>query len=326
MISVKRYNARTQKEWNALVTISANGTFLLDRRFMEYHKDRFIDHSLLLYQDNKLIALFPANEKGEKIFSHAGLTYGGLIMTPATKLFTTLSCIYSLVKYYHQKGFKHIIYKPVPWFFHTTPYFGDLYALFLLGSTLTAFNTGFITDLALPETVSKEGRYMIRKAGKYGVRVARARDCRTFWRDILVPHVTKRFGTKPVHTVEEIELLRNRFPKNILQYHAMIRDEIVAGVTIFLDRGVAHCQYIAGSDLARKTGANDYLIWHLMTRTFKNLRFFSFGTANMGSPDGRTLSRGLVAWKEGFGATMASYPCYDIETKNYRALAPYTYE
>lgn len=324
MITVKRYTASDKLIWNDFVAGSANATFILDRQYMDYHKERFEDHSLMLYDGLRPIAIFPASESKTSLASHGGLTYGGLIVAPATKLFTTLSCMYSMVKYYHQKGFKHIIYKPVPWFFHTTPYFQDLYALFLLGSTLGALNTGFVTDLTHPKTVSKDGRYMIRKAGEHGVHVARARDCRTFWRDILVPHVTKRFKTKPVHTVEEIELLRHRFPKNILQYHAMIRGEIVAGVTIFLDRGVAHCQYIAGSALARKTGANDYLLWHLITRTFRNLRFFSLGTANMGSPDGRTLSRGLVAWKEGFGAAMAPYPCYDIETKNYRALAPYT--
>lgn len=329
MITIKRYRAAAQKEWNTFIAGSTNGTFIVDRRFLEYHKDRFKDHSVMLYDENTLIAVFPAslrrqaNESKTHIFSHGGLTYGGLIVTPSAKLSTTLSCMYALVKYYHRKGFKHVMYKPVPDFFHTNPYHDDFYALFLMGSTLTAVNTGFVTDLSKKTIISKDGRYMIRKAKQNTVRVARAHDCRMFWSDILVPHLTKRFGTQPVHTIEEIEKLRVQFPTHILQYNATIKDKLVAGATIFLDRGVAHCQYIAGSDIARKTGANDYLIWHLITKIFKNHRFFSLGTANMGSPDGRALSRGLVTWKEGFGATMVPYPCYDIETKNYRTLEKY---
>jgi len=43
-------------EWNAFVAKSKNGTFLFDRRYMDYHADRFSDHSLMCYHDGKLFA------------------------------------------------------------------------------------------------------------------------------------------------------------------------------------------------------------------------------------------------------------------------------
>ena len=46
---------------------------------MEYHADRFTDYSLLVYDGNKLLALLPANRSGDVLYSHAGLTYGGVI-------------------------------------------------------------------------------------------------------------------------------------------------------------------------------------------------------------------------------------------------------
>lgn len=320
---VKRYTAADASGWNEFIAASANATFLLNRGFLEYHKNRFADHSVLLYQDKKLVALFPANAKGGVIFSHGGLTYGGLIVAPATKLLTTLSSLYAILAYYHQKGFKKVLYKPVPPFFHVQPFYQDIYALFLAKAKLTAMNSGFVTDMRSTPVISTRRMRMVRKAQKYGITVARARDCKTFWKEILTPHLDKRFGAKPVHTEGEIEMLRKRFPAKIQQYHAVKDDKIIAGVTIFWDRGVAHSQYIASNEIGRTTGALDYLFWHLITHEFKHARYFSFGTTNMGSTDGGALSRGLLEWKEGFGTTMVPYPCYDIETKNYRILEAY---
>ena len=51
-----------EKEWNTFLNHAKNTTFLFNRNFMDYHKERFIDHSLLIYNDiEKLIACFPAN-------------------------------------------------------------------------------------------------------------------------------------------------------------------------------------------------------------------------------------------------------------------------
>ena len=58
---------------------SKNGTFLFDRQYMDYHADRFADHSLMFYRDEALCALLPANELDATLYSHQGLTYGGLV-------------------------------------------------------------------------------------------------------------------------------------------------------------------------------------------------------------------------------------------------------
>ena len=314
-MNVKLYNPKQESVWNSFTAGSGNATFILDRRFLEYHKHQFRDNSLLLYDQKNLVSVFPGSESEDIIYSHGGLTYGGLLVKPNVSLLTTISCFYALSRYYHNHGYTKIIYKPVPTFFHTNPYYQDLYALFLLRATLTAMNTGFVTQL--PAKISKRRMRLITKAQKHRIGIERANNCYSFWDKILVPHLASKFHTKPVHTFKEIEALRGRFPNNIIQYNALLNDMVIAGTTIFVDRGVAHSQYIASSELGRQTGALDYLFWHLLTKEFKSLRYFSFGTTNMGSVDGRELSRGLVEWKEGFGAHTVLYPCYTIETKNY---------
>ena len=81
MIEIHRYTAAYHRDWNDFVSESSNGTFLFLREYMEYHADRFTDYSLLVYDGNKLLALLPANRSGDVLYSHAGLTYGGLIVT-----------------------------------------------------------------------------------------------------------------------------------------------------------------------------------------------------------------------------------------------------
>ena len=80
MIEIHRYTAAYHRDWNDFVSESSNGTFLFLREYMEYHADRFTDYSLLVYEGNKLLALLPANRSGDVLYSHAGLTYGGLIV------------------------------------------------------------------------------------------------------------------------------------------------------------------------------------------------------------------------------------------------------
>jgi hypothetical protein len=47
---------------------SQNATFLFHRDFMEYHEERFHDYSLLIFEEDKLIAV-PANRVGDTVYS-----------------------------------------------------------------------------------------------------------------------------------------------------------------------------------------------------------------------------------------------------------------
>jgi len=81
MFDIKLYEKGDKDEWNRFVGTSKNGTFLLLRDYMDYHSDRFHDHSLMIFRNGKLYALLPANEAGDTFFSHQGLTYAGLLTT-----------------------------------------------------------------------------------------------------------------------------------------------------------------------------------------------------------------------------------------------------
>ena len=70
MFEIRRYTSELADEWNQFVAESKNGTFLFDRRYMDYHSDRFSDYSLLFYIGNRLLAVLPAHSNGDTLCSH----------------------------------------------------------------------------------------------------------------------------------------------------------------------------------------------------------------------------------------------------------------
>ena len=72
--SVKQYQESDYTNWNSFIGQAKNATFLFHRDFMEYHKDRFEDFSLMIFEGEKLVAVLPANRVGDIVFSHQGLT------------------------------------------------------------------------------------------------------------------------------------------------------------------------------------------------------------------------------------------------------------
>src|ERR1700733_10084840 len=99
MPTIKRYSEELAPVWNAFVTEAKNGLFLFDRRYMDYHADRFTDHSLLFYNDTELLCILPATESSGTFSSHAGLTFGGLVMSKRATAATVLSVFEQLLTY-----------------------------------------------------------------------------------------------------------------------------------------------------------------------------------------------------------------------------------
>ena len=114
MFSVKTYTNSYKAEWNSFVDSSKNSTFLFKREFMDYHSDRFQDSSLLIFYDSELIALFPSNIKDKQVYSHQGLTYGGLIVKNDIKFLRYLELFSFLLKYFNDKSIEKIFIKQIP--------------------------------------------------------------------------------------------------------------------------------------------------------------------------------------------------------------------
>ena len=311
MFEIRRYTPAFANEWNQFVAASKNGTFLFDRRYMDYHADRFQDHSLLFYLGERLLAVLPAHQSGDTLCSHNGLTYGGLVMSPRLTVVQTMNLFRELNDYLRTEGFRHVSYKCIPWIYHRLPAEEDLYALYHeCRARMVARD--FATDVFLHgdmrwERVRRRG---VSRAQKAGVMVERSNDYAAFW-DVLSQNLQTKYGVKPVHTLQEITLLHSRFPENIVLYQAVKDGVVLGGVVLYITPQVVHAQYSSATPEGKKLGAID-LLYSRIFSDYENYSHFDFGRSTE-NPDGSGLNEQLVFQKEGFGGRGLCYDIYEYD-------------
>ena len=133
MYKVRKYQIKDKKIWDSFVELSKNSTFLFKRDFMDYHKDRFVDYSLMVFNDSILCAIFPANFIDKNtIASHDGLSYGGIVFSKGVLLNDALSIIYEILFYLNSINISKVIHKAFPNYYNTIASDEIDYALFLV--------------------------------------------------------------------------------------------------------------------------------------------------------------------------------------------------
>jgi len=286
---------------------------------MDYHSDRFEDYSLMVYNDNKLVAILPANRVGDAIHSHQGLTYGGLILDQKLKLNETIDITKTILSYLDINKVETLYIKLLPEIYASSPS-GELkYILFLLNAKLIRSDVlSVIDNMNPPKTISTVRKRGIKKAKDHQLIIKEDNDFEAFWNQVLIPNLENRYGKNPVHSLSEIQLLQNNFPDSIRQFNVYYNDKIVAGTTIFETKKVAHAQYISATEQKQELGSLDFLFNELLSNVFKEKPFFDFGISNENR--GRNLNKGLLYWKESFGARTITHDFYCIKTNNHNLL------
>lgn len=309
-LRVERYRPEDLSEWNTFVAASRNGTFLLDRGYMDYHADRFADHSLLLSNDSgRIMALLPADEHAGTLRSHGGLTYGGLIVGVRSGAEAVLEMMQAIRTYLREHGLSALHYKTIPWIYHRQPAEEDRYSLFRLNAQLTRRDVLSVVPREHRLDYQERRARGVKSARKAGVAIAESDDYVAFW-DVLTENLTARHGVKPVHSLAEIQQLRARFPDAIRLFTARCDGNVVAGAVIYESDMVAHVQYISANDTGRRTHALDAVFNHLLTDIYAAKPYFDFGISNEAA--GQVLNVGLVEQKEGFGARSVVHDHYEL--------------
>ena len=309
MYTIRRYTPEDKALWDRYVARARNATFLFYRDYMDYHADRFTDHSLLFFVGNHLHSVLPANIVGTTLYSHQGLTYGGLVMNIDVTVADVVELFRELNEWLHAAGITRVVYKPVPWVYHQYASEEDLYPLYwICNARIISRDVGSVIFMQQHLRWRKDRRRRLRNAKTNGVIVKRENDFRVFW-PILEDNLRERHGVRPVHTVEEMELLHARFPDNIVQYNAYCNGKVVAGMTFYLSPQVLHGQYCSSTPLGKEIGAVDAIYEKCMYEDFPDYQYLDFGRSTEG--DGSVLNSGLVAQKEGFGARTICYDTYE---------------
>ena len=310
-MEIRRYRREDKELWNSFVSKARNATFLFDRNYMDYHADRFDDNSFMFYHKGKLKAVLPANVSGDTLYSHQGLTYGGLLLDKKATVEDVLECFDSLNSWLRENGISKVVYKALPWIYQQYPSEEDLYALtWKCKAQLISRNIAstIVIDNKLKFAESRKSG--IRKALSLNIEVGESNDVDGFWH-VLEDNLGNRYNAKPVHTASEMKLLMSRFPNNIKLYVAKMNGEMVGGTLIYVTPQVVHTQYISASLEGKKHGALDLLFDYIINKVYANCRYFDFGKST--EQGGAYLNEPLIFQKEGFGGRGVCYDWYQWE-------------
>lgn len=318
-IKIRIYKESDLETWNDFISKAKNSTFLFNRNFMEYHKERFQDFSLMVYNaKSELVAVVPAHVEGGAVYSHQGLTYGGIVIKTALRTTAFFEIFSEILKFLYQKGFLFFYCKEIPYFYNSFPNDEWKYLAFITNAELYRRDLCSVVDLKKDYFFSNSVVKNTKQVEKQNFSYKKCEDWGVFWNDVLIPELVLHHGVLPVHNLEEISYLKSNFKDNIHLYCVFSGNEIAGGTVLFIDKKVVHCQYISVKTKFRKKMVLDFLFYKVISEEFKDYDYFDFGISN--EENGRRTNMGLLYWKEGFGARGVSQDFYKISTQNYNLI------
>ncbi|ALI98175.1 GNAT family N-acetyltransferase [Rufibacter tibetensis] len=292
------YNAAHEMEWDAFVEKAKNGHFMFKRRYMEYHKHRFQDASLLFFKNQKLMAILPAHLEEGCLSSHKGLTFGG-ILCDAAMTFSLMREVFDALKHFlKEQKVCTIFYKAIPSCYHQIPACEDVAVLTQLGSEMVERDLISVINLSAPPVEYYRGvKWSIKKAHTHRLQVRECQEWEGFM-GIMKDLLQEKYGLQPAHSPAEMIKLATLFPENILLYGVYQNEKLLGGAVLYISGQVVHAQYLGMTPEGKKLRALPFLLDSIFNKFRGTKHFFSFGS----SQDGTYINESLYYFKESMGA------------------------
>jgi len=277
---------------------------------MDYHQERFTENSLLFVEHGNIIALLPANLNHNMLFSHLGVSYGGLLLSKGTKQKEVLGIFDALLQYARTKNIGEIILKLQPFIYNIYPSEEVHYALYRLNGTLATRAVSsviFFEDMIL---YGKGRKWALKKSLANELSIEESGDFESFM-EIEKTVLKKKYNTSPVHTHTEIAYLQQLFPENIKMQCVFYQKKMIGGVILFFMGPVLKCQYICSDDVCKEIHGLSFLFDSLIKKYKSEFRYFDFGHSTQDG--GRYLEDNLIQNKESYGARAICYDSYTLK-------------
>jgi hypothetical protein len=317
MMQARFFDVDEAGSWDAFCRGAHGATFLHSRAFLSYHGARFIDRSVVIERHGEWLGVIPAAghpADPSTVVSHPGASYGGIVHQGRLRGAHMLHALDAACALWACAGYDRLQYKAVPHIYQAAPAQEDLYALFRAGAVRYRADLSSCIDLRHRLPVSERRKRGKRKAQRACVQVVRGREHLAALWPVLADNLMRNHGVAPVHTLDEISLLVDRFPEHIHIMTALVNGVVEAGIVLFLGQTVAHAQYIASSELGYSVNALDLLFDEAIGHGAQSgRRYFDFGIST--EDQGLILNDGLAQFKNEFGAGGVVHEFYELNLK-----------
>ena len=105
--------------------------------------------------------------------------------------------------------------------------------------------------------------------------------------------------------------MKSKFPENIIQFNCYFNNEIIAGITLFIDKKAIKSQYGATSKVGETYRALDYLFINIIEKYKQNFDFFDMGIVT--ENNGKYYNSGLLKQKEELGCLSYIQDFYQLK-------------
>ena len=240
-----------------------------------------------------------------------------MVLPKNIKLSDVLGAFSELLKYYANNGFSSLIIKQTPALYHLQPSEEIQYALFITKAQLYRRDAAICLQ---PSSFNpnQNRKRKIKSAKSHNFQIRETINMEPFWNEVLIPNLQISHGGKPVHSLKEIQFLKNIFPEHIKQYNIYEGDKILGGTTLFNSVKTSLAQYISATPYGKSTNALSALFSYIIEDISNAFDYFSFGHSN--EDNGRALNHSLSYWKESFGGSTLTHDFYKVKLANYSIL------
>lgn len=319
-LSIEIYTSKHDDLWDDFVDSSANGTIFHKRRFIGYHPaQRFSDHSLIVRDGERVVALLPAAEivrEGDirVLLSHPGASYGGLVIVARERLSTVCAALDTIQSHAADVGFDCIEMRHSPPILRLAEV-GQLdFALQSSGYRRTAEELATFYDLRTfsydPEMATfiqsfpSEVRRQIRKSVRgLSARILETETEIARFHDILSENLRAKHGKDPVHTTDELIDLHERFPGDVFVLGIFHGLELVGGFCVFAPTPQSLHVFYAALDYSyqihRPLNLATARLIQLGIEQQRTIVNYGISTTD----GGKRVNWGLLRFKEGFGGS-----------------------
>ena len=312
-LNVRLYTPSEKQKWDKFVLKeSVNGTVLQSKRFLDYHRERFHDCSLILEKGTTMVGVVPAcliEQDGKRIFSsHKGSTFGGIVIgKPFYNIENVEAIMDALEAYFVEQNYDEV------WIKCTSDIFAyensNLLQYYLFQRGFFSFDemSCYVDFQEYKEEIitnfssgrRRDYNYSL-KAGLTFRRICSDAEIKEFY-DILCANLVKHHA-KPVHSYEELLWFRVEILSEEAEFYGVFQEQqMIAGSMVFnFNNLTLHTQYLAADQTMLKCYPMNYLNASLITLAReRGFRYMSFGTSN--EDNGKVLNKSLAQFKEGFG-------------------------
>jgi len=321
-LEVVRYDAaRHAAMWDTFIPRTVNGNLFHTRRFLSYHPPgRFEDHSLLFFDQGKLICVAPGEARDGKWSAHRYSSHGGLAVLPDMRADRCLDIVHGLLAYAVEQGWHQLGMRFAPACLHRGSIEPLLWALEIFGFQETGKELAwcFMPPAAESEEellgrYSNGAHYATTKAIKDGLIVRISDDFPAYWA-LLEGNLQRKFAVAPTHSLEEIQRIRALCPGEITLWAVFNReDRMIAGSVIFEVSPNSGHMFYSAQDYAYQELRPTSLLMHELHMEYVVRRKGRLNLGVITAHGAEELNLGLSWFKQSYAAQPFVRRSFSIE-------------